>query len=115
LASELEKFSVRLRDAGEEALQSLRGFPLWVLADDPEFTARSLDNFLWTAFTRSDPARDVHGLFAFTQDKHWGCRGPLVIDARLKPYHAPPLETDPDVARRVEEMAAPGRPLHGLF
>lgn len=91
------------------------GWPLVVLVDDSDFTARTLSNFLWVVFTRSNPAADVHGLGAFTRQKHWGCRGPLVIDARTKPHHAPPLEEDPAVTRRVEAFAAPGGPLHGLY
>jgi 4-hydroxy-3-polyprenylbenzoate decarboxylase len=94
---------------------ALSAIPLIVIVDDAAFAARGLDNFLWVAFTRSDPARDLHGLWAFTEDKHWGCRGPLIIDARAKPHHAPPLESDPDVVKKVEAMAAPGRPLHGLL
>jgi 4-hydroxy-3-polyprenylbenzoate decarboxylase len=39
----------------------------------------------------------------------------LVIDARIKPHHAPPLEEDPAVSKRVDALAAPGGPLHGLF
>jgi 4-hydroxy-3-polyprenylbenzoate decarboxylase len=39
----------------------------------------------------------------------------LVIDARLKLHHAPPLEDDPAVVRRVEEMAVKGGPLHGII
>jgi len=90
-------------------------FPLIVVADDAEFTARNLDNFLWTTFTRSDPARDIHGIESFLHRKHWGCHGSLVIDARAKPEHPPPLIEDPEVSRRVDELAAPGRPLHGII
>ena len=54
-----------------------------------------MNNFLWTTFTRSNPAVDVRGIGEFTDDKHWGCRGSLVIDARSKPHHAPPLVEDP--------------------
>jgi len=85
------------------------------VVDDSEFTARTLENFLWTTFTRSDPARDVYGIEPFWSDKHWGCAGPLMIDARTKPHHAPPLVEDPDVTRRVDALAAPGGPLHGVF
>lgn len=92
----------------------IRSFPLIVLVDDAEFTARSLRNFLWVVFTRSNPAADVHGIGSFIEDKHWGCTGPLVVDARIKPHHAPPLEDDPDVERRVDALAAPGGPLHGI-
>jgi 4-hydroxy-3-polyprenylbenzoate decarboxylase len=94
---------------------ALSAFPLVVLVDDSDFTARTLNNFLWVTFTRSNPAADVHGLGAFTRQKHWGCEGALVIDARIKPHHAPPLEEDPEVARRVEALGAPGGPLHGII
>jgi 4-hydroxy-3-polyprenylbenzoate decarboxylase len=91
------------------------GFPLIVLVDDSEFTARRLGNWLWVTFTRADPATDVHGIGAFVERKHWGCRGSLVIDARIKPHHAPPLVEDPAITRRVDALAAPGGPLHGIL
>ncbi len=90
-------------------------FPWIVLVDDSEFAAGSLRNFLWVTFTRSDPAADIDGIGAFVDHKHWGCRGPLVIDARIKPHHAPPLEDDPEVERRVDSLGAPGGPLHGIL
>jgi 4-hydroxy-3-polyprenylbenzoate decarboxylase len=93
----------------------IRAFPLIVVVDDSEFTARTERNFLWVTFTRSNPAADIDGLEAFTEQKHWGCNGPLVIDARIKPHHAPALVEDPAVTRRIESLAAPGGPLHGLF
>jgi 4-hydroxy-3-polyprenylbenzoate decarboxylase len=93
----------------------IRRFPLLVVVDDAEFTARTLNNFLWVTFTRSNPAADVHGVDAFTSQKHWGCRGPLVIDARIKPHHAPPLVEDPEVARRVDALGARGGPLAGII
>src|SRR5205807_4798808 len=94
---------------------AINGFPLIVLVDDAEFTARTLNNFLWVTFTRSNPAADIDGIGAFTRQKHWGCDGALVIDARIKPHHAPPLVEDPAVAKRVESLAAPGGPLHGIL
>jgi 4-hydroxy-3-polyprenylbenzoate decarboxylase len=86
-----------------------------VIVDDTQFVAESLRNFLWVTFTRANPAADVHGLESFIHEKHWGCRGPLVIDARLKLHHAPPLVEDPDVTRRIDALAAPGGPLHGII
>jgi 4-hydroxy-3-polyprenylbenzoate decarboxylase len=100
--------------ASMEADDPLCAFPWVVVVDDSEFTARSEANFLWVTFTRSNPAADVHGIAAFTHQKHWGCHGSLVIDARAKPHHAPPLEPDPQVARRVDALAARGGPLHGI-
>jgi 4-hydroxy-3-polyprenylbenzoate decarboxylase len=93
----------------------IRTVPLIVVVDDSEFTARTVRNFLWVTFTRSNPAADIDGLDAFLEQKHWGCAGPLVIDARIKPQHAPLLVEDPNVSRRIESLAAPGGPLHGLF
>jgi len=89
-------------------------FPLVVIVDDSRFVAGHVNNFLWVVFTRSDPAGDVHGVREWVRRKHWGCAGPLVIDARIKPHHAPPLEEDPAVTRRVDELGAKGGPLHGL-
>jgi len=93
----------------------LARFPLVVIVDDADFVARSLGDFLWVTFTRSNPAADVHGVEAFIEQKHWGCRGPLVIDARIKPRHAPPLVEDPAVTRRVDALAASGGPLSGII
>ncbi len=89
--------------------------PLVVIVDDSEFTARNERNFLWTTFTRSDPAADIEGIGAFIDKKHWGCTGPLVIDARIKPQHAPPLIDDPAIERGVDALAAPGGPLYGVY
>jgi len=92
----------------------LRAWPLIVVVDDADFCAASLENLLWTTFTRSNPAADVHGADARTHQKHWGCAGPLVIDARLKPHHAPPVEEDPAVTARVDALCRRSGPLAGL-
>ncbi len=93
----------------------LRTFPMVVLVDDSAFASATLNNFLWVTFTRSNPASDLDGAEATVTDKHWGCRDTLVIDARIKPHHAPPLIEDPAVTRRVDELARRGGPLHGLI
>jgi 4-hydroxy-3-polyprenylbenzoate decarboxylase len=92
----------------------INAFPLIILADSSEFTVRSTENFLWTVFTKSNPATDVFGIEAFNVDKHWGCRGSLVIDARSKPHHAPPLLEDPKVTARIDALSIQGGPLHGI-
>lgn len=110
------------QDAAMEALcdalqgvVGLESFPLIVVCDDSNFAAATLNNFLWVTFTRSDPAADIYGVGASMVCKQWGCKGPLVIDSRIKPHHAPPLIEDPAVERRVDALAAPGGPLHGLY
>lgn len=94
---------------------NLEGIPLIVLVDDAEFTAKNLRNFLWVTFTRSNPSHDVHGVGSFTEHKHWGCRKSLIIDARLKPHHAPPLIEDPEVTKKVDALATKGKSLHGIL
>ncbi len=108
--SEVERFCEAYRP-----VDTINGFPLIAIVDDSEFTAQTLNNFLWVAFTRSNPAADVYGIGASIRQKHWGCEGALVIDARIKPHHAPPLVEEPDVSRRVDALAAPGGPLHGII
>jgi len=78
--------------------------PLIVLVDDSAEAASSLRNFLWTVFTKSDPASDVRGIGEFIENKHWGCTGALVIDAKRKPHHAPELAELPEVAKRADEI-----------
>jgi 4-hydroxy-3-polyprenylbenzoate decarboxylase len=86
-------------------------FPLVVVCDDSHFTAHNLDNWVWTTFTRSNPASDIYGIGASMLDKHFGCRGSLVIDARSKPQHAPGLFEDPLVMQRVDARASRGNEL----
>ncbi len=107
--------SAQLQSAIRNPRSEIAKLRLILIVDDTQFVAASLRNFLWTTFTRANPATDIQGIDAFTQNKHWGCRGPLVIDARLKPHHAPPLIEDPDVSRRVDALAAPGGPLHNII
>ncbi len=94
---------------------SLCAYPLIVIVDDSEFCVRTINNFLWVTFTRSNPAIDIYGIESFIKNKHWGCHGSLVIDARLKPHHAPPLVDDPAIEKKVDALGAPGKPLHGII
>ncbi|MCA9180346.1 MAG: 3-octaprenyl-4-hydroxybenzoate carboxy-lyase, partial [Planctomycetales bacterium] len=83
-------------------------YPLVVVCDDSAFTAQSIENFVWTTFTRSNPAIDVYGIGASQHDKHFGCTGSIVIDARSKPHHASGLMEDPATCRKVDARAARG-------
>ncbi|MCR4666502.1 MAG: UbiD family decarboxylase [Desulfovibrio sp.] len=96
-------------------LPDRESFPLLVIVDDPDFAAASIENFLWVMCTRSDPAFDSYGVNARVHGKHWLCEAPFVLDARIKPHHAPVLEEDPDVVKRIEDLASHGGPLEGCF
>ena len=51
---------------------AINRFPLIVVVDDSEFAARSLNNFLWVTFTRSNPAADIDGIGAFDRGRSTG-------------------------------------------
>lgn len=85
-------------------LASLDGIVQMVVCEDAAFTAGSLNNYLWVTYTRCNPSHDIYGIQSFIDFKHWGCHGPVILDARKKPHHAPPLIMDASVERRAEEI-----------
>lgn len=105
-SKQVERFAEQLQSVPVERR------PAWiVIVDDSQFAAKTLNNFLWVTFTRSNPARDIYGTHAFTEFKHWGCQETLIIDARIKPHHAPPLVEDPAITAKVDAIAARGLPI----
>ncbi|MGV8880254.1 MAG: UbiD family decarboxylase [Sphingobacteriaceae bacterium] len=95
--------------------EDLTGLPMMVLCDDARFVAETINNFIWVTFTRSNPSHDIYGINSFTQHKHWGCRGPFIIDARIKPHHAPPLIKDDAVEKRIDRLGLKGGSLNGIL
>lgn len=93
----------------------LSGLPLIVVCDDAPFLAQHINNLVWVAFTRSNPSADIYGVDEFVDNKHWGCHGPIIIDARKKPHHAPELIRDEEVEKRVSKMGEKGGVLHGII
>lgn len=84
----------------------LSAIAMIVVCDDPSFTAASIANFVWVTFTRCNPSHDIYGVQQFTEHKHWGCRGPIIIDARIKPHHAPVLQVEDAVASRAAQIVS---------
>lgn len=95
---ELKKLTAELAEKGE-----LDSCPLLILCDDSAFVSDTLANFLWVTFTRSNPSHDLYGVNSGYEFKHWGC-DQLIIDARIKPHHAPPLISDPEVEKSVASL-----------
>lgn len=93
----------------------LEGFPLIVLCDDAAFLAANTANFLWATFTKSNPSHDIYGVNESSVNKHWGCTGPVVIDARKKPHHAPVLEKDPKTEEKIEPIFRKGGSLYNVL
>lgn len=76
-------------------------WPLMVLTDEPARAAASPINFLWTTFTRFEPAADIHASRTEVKRNHLSYTPPIVIDARMKPPYPEELFCDPDTAELV--------------
>ncbi|MEN9459839.1 MAG: hypothetical protein RL135_2467 [Bacteroidota bacterium] len=97
-----------------ESVDQLKGVAILVVCDDSAFVAANMRNYLWVTYTRCNPSHDMHGIKESFVNKHWGCEGPLVIDARIKPHHAPPVEKDPAVEKRIDRIFAKGGSLQNI-
>lgn len=94
--------------------KALQQLAFLIICDDTDFICKSLNNFLWVTFTRCNPSHDMYGVDSFTKNKHWGCKGPLIFDARIKPHHAPPLEKNDTIEKRVDRLFEKGGSLYKL-
>jgi UbiD family decarboxylase len=92
---------------------AFKDWMLVVLTDEPERAAASPVNFLWTTFTRFEPAADLHSATQRVVRHHLSYGGPVVLDARLKPSFPKELFCDPEtsalVTRRWREYFPSGR------
>ena len=79
------------------------GWPLIVVSDEPERATRSEMNFLWTTFTRFEPAADIHSASQRVARHHIAYEPPIVIDARMKPWYPKEVTCRPDIARLVTQ------------
>ena len=92
----------------------LNNIAMIIICDDSNFVSENLRNYIWTTYTRCNPANDIYGVGSFIDNKHWGCRGPLIIDARIKPHHAPPVEKDPETEKRIDKLFEKGGSLYKM-
>jgi len=93
----------------------LTNFPFIIICDNADFVNESLNNFLWVTFTRCNPSHDMYGIDSFTQNKHWGCNGPLIFDTRIKPHHAPPVEKDAAIEKNIDRLFEEGGSLYNVL
>jgi 3-polyprenyl-4-hydroxybenzoate decarboxylase len=76
-------------------------WPLIILVDDLKSAVANPSAFLWTTFTRFDPASDTYAAGSALTRNHVSYAPPIVIDARMKPWYPPEVESDPDTERLV--------------
>ena len=85
-------------------LLNQEGVVMIIRTEDANWMASDLNNFLWAAFTRTNPSHDMDAIDPYTTNKHWAANGPLVFDATIKPHHAPPVLKDAAIEKRVDAI-----------
>ena len=84
-----------------------------VIYDDFEFklNQNNLNDYVWITYTRSNPSNDIYGVDEVIENKHWGCSGPMIIDARKKPHHAPELKILDETKESIKRFFKKGASL----
>jgi len=95
----------KLKGQGANLLNEL-GVVMLILTENPSWMAETINNFLWACFTRTNPSHDMEGVDSFIDQKHWGANGPLIFDATIKKHHAPPVEKNAAIEKRVDAILA---------
>lgn len=108
--NEMESFNRELKEREED----LSCFPMIVIVDNSEWVASHINNWLWVTFTRSNPATDVFGVNERIINRHYVMDN-LIIDAREKPHHAPVLEKDKNVEKKIDKLFSKGGELYEWF
>lgn len=81
----------------------LSAWPIVFLVDDSGEAVSSTQNFLWTIFTRFEPAADIFARSTSVSRFHVGLHAPVVIDCRMKPWYTPVLEVDAATKELVDK------------
>jgi UbiD family decarboxylase len=89
-----------------ELLQEIavQPFRLVCLVDNADECARDDPSFLWTVFTRFEPAADIHCQSARLRRYHVQFTAPLILDCRIKPWYPPVVEPSPETVSRVNTL-----------
>ncbi len=85
---------------------SVSEWPLVILCDDADAATSSAAHFLWTTFTRFEPAADIVSRDQRVTRFHVELDAPIVIDARMKPSYPDELFCDPVTSELVDSRWA---------
>lgn len=115
-------FGIKLKEFSnyENATKEINNLVIWIKKNKSEFdgiaqiviyddfnfenSTTLLNDYVWITYTRSNPSDDIYGVEESTHNKHWGCKGPMIVDARKKPHHAPELKINPETEKSVERF-----------
>ncbi len=73
-----------------------------MLVDDSRAATLNLKEFLWSFFTRFEPAGDIYGSSPQRRRFHTRLSAPVVFDCRMKPWYPPVLEVDDATRKKVD-------------
>ena len=96
------EFSDPFKIIHSAAPAQFEGFPLLILVDDIELSASSALEFLWTVFTRFEPAGDIY-CKSQTNRHHISYELPILIDARMKPSYPKECKADRQTIELVDQ------------
>jgi 4-hydroxy-3-polyprenylbenzoate decarboxylase len=103
VTTSISSIQEKLKGLGENLLEK-EGVAMIIITEDATWMAAEFNNFIWATFTRTNPAKDIDGVDSYTINKHWGCKGPLILDATIKKHHAPAVVKDTEVEKKVTEL-----------
>jgi 4-hydroxybenzoate decarboxylase subunit C len=83
---------------------SFKAYRLLILVDNLQETLKSEMSFLWTLFTRFEPAADLYSSQSQLNRYHVELTAPLIIDARTKPWYPGRLVMSEDIVKRVDAV-----------
>lgn len=83
--------------------KALAQWPVILIVDNTIEATSSIQEFLWTFFTRFEPAADIHGAAQSVNRFHVGLEPPIVIDCRMKPWYTEVLEVDEPTRLKVDD------------
>jgi 4-hydroxy-3-polyprenylbenzoate decarboxylase len=102
-AATIHSIQEKLKGQGETLLEQ-DGIAMIIITEDATWMAAEFNNFIWAAFTRTNPSKDIEGVDSYINNKHWGCKGPLIFDATIKKHHAPAVVKDNEVEKKVSAI-----------
>ncbi len=83
---------------------AVRPFRLVCLVDNAADCVRDDASFLWTVFTRFEPAADIYARESTLNRYHVSLSAPVLLDCRLKPWFPPLVEPLPETVARVDAL-----------
>lgn len=90
----------------------LADWPVIVLVDSTGGATSNMQEFLWTLFTRFEPAADIHSAGQSVHRFHVGLTPPVVFDCRMKPWYTDILEVDTPTRELVDRKISRMIPAH---